>query len=693
MAIRYTTEQNKHSHLFYEEALQKGPSSTTIDKKHLHEIMVVDGQVVIMEAEGHTHEPAQEYVFELPADPETDETKTPSEEESRKVTELMEMYQQAKADEKDCRDKGDESYKFRYGQPWTDEDKDALKKQSRACLAVDEIAAMVELLIGYQQQNRTDIFVKPTEEGDQAVAEILNILIKNILDRNNYVYEESRAFEDEVVVGRGFFMVYSDYERDPLGEIRIEHMPWDKPYMGPHDKLDASDMEYMVLTDEYSKAKLVRLFPEKKDSINTFFAKWTDESQSSIQARPGETYKTSSDDKILRYGSEAVANLATKEVKVFERWMKEFYTSYIAMDKETANVVEIDSADKDRIKSLGFEIITRSAYRMRITKTAGTVLLSDEYTDAKDFPVIVAYANKYKEKFQGKVEPLKDAAREIDKRRSQLADYLNAAMGAMFVQEDSMSPQEFQKFTKNATNPRHVCKVSDINLMPRRADATRIPVEFVQEDALSSQKLQVIANMRDLAGFQQSNVSGRALMVQRRASLVGNDFLFDHLDLAKKVMALRIIDMIQKIYTPDRIARIIMSQNQGRVQVQEQEVQFTPESINELLTNADLTKYDVVIDESPHSKTMNELTFQMLSELRQQGVQDIDTLTLIDLSPVPLTTKNTIKRGIMQMRQQMAQAEQAKQQSEVEKSMPDEAKIALLEQRRQGAGMGQPQMM
>jgi hypothetical protein len=608
MALRYTSTTDKHRHLYYEEAAQAAPTSTTIDKKHLHELIMVDGALQIMESEGHTHEPAEEYVISRPSKPEVDEEKSETERDNSTVQDLMDMYMSAKDDEAECREDGNESYDFRYGKPWADEDADALKKNQRACLAVDEVGALIELLVGYQQQNRTDIFVKPVEGGDQQVAEILNILIKNVLDRNNFPYEETRTFEDEVVVGRGFFSVFVDYERDILGEIRIEHIPWDKPYLGPHEKIDGSDMEYMVLTDEYSKARIIRLFPDKKEAINSFFAKWSDETSSSIQARPGETYKTTTDStKVLRYGSEPVANIATKEIKLFERWMKEFYTSYLALDKANANVYEIEPGDRDAVKSLGFEIVERSAYRMRVTKTAGTILLSDEYSDAKDFPVIVCYANKYKNRFQGKVEPLKDAAREIDKRRSQLADYLNAAMGALFVQENSMSPQELNKFQKNATNPRHICKIQDIALIPRRAEPIRIPVEFIQEDAISSQKLQTIANMRDLTAVNQSNVSGRALMVQRRASLVGNDFLFDHLDLAKKIMALRLVDMIQEVYTPDRIARIIMSQNGGQVQVEEQQVQFTPEAIEDLLKNADLTKYDIVIDQSPHSKTMNEL--------------------------------------------------------------------------------------
>ncbi len=46
----------------------------------------------------------------------------------------------------------------------------------------------------------------PVEGGDQIVADMLTILIKIVTEQNNYSFEESLIFKDEIVAGRGTVM-------------------------------------------------------------------------------------------------------------------------------------------------------------------------------------------------------------------------------------------------------------------------------------------------------------------------------------------------------------------------------------------------------------------------------------------------------------------------------------------------------
>ena len=54
-------------------------------------------------------------------------------------------------------------------------------------------------------QNRTDFHTYPIDEhGDNQVADVLNKVVKNIQDKNDYEYTEKEVFFDGMVSDRGF---------------------------------------------------------------------------------------------------------------------------------------------------------------------------------------------------------------------------------------------------------------------------------------------------------------------------------------------------------------------------------------------------------------------------------------------------------------------------------------------------------
>ena len=87
----------------------------------------------------------------------------------------------------------------------------------RAALTINEIEPKIDLLSGYQRQNRTDFKFMPVEEGDQRVADILNVVVKNITDQCQYPHEETLVFEDMAIRGRGCFNIYVSNEKNILG--------------------------------------------------------------------------------------------------------------------------------------------------------------------------------------------------------------------------------------------------------------------------------------------------------------------------------------------------------------------------------------------------------------------------------------------------------------------------------------------
>ena len=87
-----------------------------------------------------------------------------------------------------------------------------------------------------------------------------------------------------------------------------------------------------------------------------------------------------------------------------------------------------------------------------------------------------------------------------------------------------------------------------------------------------------------------------------------------------------------------------------------------------MLTDADLTQYDVFIEDAPDSPSTMVANFYVLADLAGKGVP-IPPEILVEMAQnIPETKKARILEAISQQRQSQQQAEQAKQESEVQKA-------------------------
>ena len=110
-----------------------------------------------------------------------------------------------------------------------------------------------------------------------------------------------------------------------------------------------------------------------------------------------------------------------------------------------------------------------------------------------------------------------------------------------------------------------------------------------------------------------------------------------------------------------------MPQQQGQQQnPQQAEVQITYQEILMLLSAADLTKYDVVITESPSSPSAMLGNFMFLLEIAGKGIP-IPPTALFRFAPIP--NKEKIMAEIQQQQQMDFQREKMKYDTEIQKSM------------------------
>lgn len=688
MELKKTSREKDHIHWVY---LRDDQTAFTSEAKdgHIHiakwvdevaQITDPDTQQVIKEGvaghfelekvEGHTHKILlQADGDSVPGDRENDEIK--------KVKMAWALYKEAKECEKDFRQKAHESLDMYMGKQWDDSDRQKLQAQDRACLTINEIEGKIDVLTGYQRQNRYDITYLPVEGGDSRTADMYTFVAKNILEQNNFDYEESEAFEDGAITGRGLLTVYVDNTRRIEGDIKTESVPWDSVYFGPHRKKDGGDAEYMVKASWHSLQKLRELYPDFKDKFTE--QKLIDFIETNEMGHDfkGDNYDhpdAQSND--LGVPKNEFTDLVKKKYLVVEVQKKRYRSIPIilnAIDDYIFDGQFLLSEDVKMIKSIpGMNVVQRVATEMQILRVARDLLLEEDYSDDDTFDVMPFYAKKKGDFVWGKVEPVKDTQREVNKRHSQMVDIMNkvATYGFYYDGETFPNIAEEKKFEKNAAKPGFVQKVRNLERKPQKEEGVRFPSEMAQLEELSSAKIREIMNVnQEMMGMGPQSQSGVAIAEKRRQGLIGNEFLFDNFSLTRRMVGRRLFRKIQEVYTPDRIIRLI---NDKAKQGSKMKIggndpsQYSAEELVTMLSDVDASKYDVVVAESAFSPTKRTANFIVWSELAKQGIP-VPPDMLVEMSDLP--NKEEMKARMQQQQDQAQQMEQDKMNTEIQKTM------------------------
>jgi hypothetical protein len=655
--------KGSHYHYLYIKTDANGEEIVTVslNRKHRHEYEA--GR--LLEENSHTHEIAE---------PIFSEVELPNEKDDDVVRDVRQLWKLAKEEEREYRKEAKQAEDFYSGDQWDDADKQKLEGEDRAPLTINEIEGKMDLLSGYQRNNRTDIRFLPIEGGDDRVADILNLVVKNILRQNNFKFEETDGFEDEMITGRGNLNVGVTYDNHIEGDIVIEQWPWEEARYGQHKKKDLSDCEYLDKEKWLSWAKIKTMWPDKKDEIQKeidFYDK------PELEREPIIDHYAHGENILPPTRDIDFVDIGKKQYRTIEMWRKVYTRNYVALNAldNFYQKIDVPKNDIEQIKSLGLNVIPRVQTNMRVSIIAGGVLLDDSIDDMFDdiFPLIPMYAKKRGGKIWGKVKALIDPQREGNKRISQFMDIVNrmAGYGWFTDSETFENTSDEHHFKKISAKSGFIQKIRTILKPPLKVEGTKVPVEIVSMVQVMSDKGKEISNInQDLLGQRSDAKSGIAILHRQQQGLLGNNFLFDNMSLAKRNLGRILIKLIQKLYTPERIVRIIGNKSQaGEAKIGPNAVKnLTPKNMQEILIilkEQDLSRYDVAIDESANNPTTRRANFITWTEMAKQGIP-VPPSVLVELSDLP--QKDIVKTAIEAQQAAHAQIELGKQQTEIIKS-------------------------
>lgn len=658
-----------HYHIAYLDK-EEGVGVITDADGHTHNVMMVAGPdgspqwQVEPHIDGHSHA-IEDYVPKYPKS---------EQEDAEVIKECVSLFKTAEEIESASIKAARESEEFYQGEQWDPAVKDSLEAQKRACLVINKTQKEVDTLCGHQRQQRTDLRFLPVGDGDQMVADILNVLSKNDLEQCYFEREESKVFFNQAVPGRGLFNLYVSFEKDLRGDPKVESFPWDGCVFGPHEKEDLEDCEYLVKHRMFSMGKIKSIWKKKAEDIEADYKDYCDSSGTHTQYST-EQYLESTNKTPVRIGDVPMVDIARKEMRVMECWRKVYLESAVLYDARTEEQFPLfgwKSKDKKALQSLpGVYVIDKNIAKMRITRICGGTVLSDEFPadlPADDFFVVPVYANKRGNKFWGKVEIAKDPQREINKRTSQMIDIGNRmASYGWFIDDGTFPEGEKENFKRNSGTPGFVQEVNDLSKIPLQVEGVSYPTEIANQLMMNHQMMTELMNISVPPAEGDSPAS---ILQQQRLRLVGNENLFDNLSFAKKKLGRLLVAIYQKYYTPERIFRVLSNANSRQpISLGGQPFEeISRDVILQVLQTADLSKYDVVVSESTWSPSEQLGTQLLLVELLNKGVP-VGPQSIVALSQIPQGEKDKILQGIDQQQATQANTESKKYEAEVQKSL------------------------
>lgn len=559
---------------------------------------------------------------------------------------------------------------------WRKEDRDAVEREGRPALTFDKVSPIIRLISGYQRQNRQDIKVVGVEGGDDFVAEIMTLLIKNIMTRSYGEYKVSNMFLSGIRTSRGWIEPELDHTDDPVnGIIKLRNDLYYEVFPDPdYTEYDMSDAEFLLKRMKITKAKMINLFPEKEKLISRLrqVASPFDEITVTQENPDTGNYR--------EVGGEPKPSPSERRSlhDLVITWYKKYEKKLYLMDLVSGSVKDVTDqklTGRDRKNMLA--VINRNGPQLAflqqrvgvpwIAISTGGELFSDNisplWPHVKTFPLVpyvaafTPEARTPEKIFQGLVKVLIDPQMEINKRRSQLLNFLGNA--PWVGDEKALSAEGWDALEKNASSPRLVLKKRQGFELRREAPVIN-GQEYLALVREGSDTLKESSGVNtDLLGIEnKQTVSGKALGIRQQAGMMVIQDVFDNLRYSRHILGRLLVGMILNSYTPEKVVRVCGERQPVYDEVGnivDEKGKITYQEAEQVLKNFGMLKYDLAMDESQMSPVMRMAVMDELLNMRKEGIP-IPADLVIDASSLP--NRDEVKKRI---KEEMLQAQQAQQ--------------------------------
>ncbi len=624
------------------------------------------------------------------------------ESKDEKLKRILADFRRAYEYKKDLLEMMQEDFEFALGKQWDDNDVETLRDRGVRALTINKIRPIVKLMVGLEAQNRSDIKAFPEGAEDSITAEIATRLYKNVMKRSKGDYKVSEMFGDGIIGGEGWLEPWMDYTNDLLnGELKWRKVDYYNVFPDPSSReYDLSDAEYVSkVTYDLTADQLVQLYPEKEKEIRVMSAGGKIELQALDQVRDASGVVRQTTGYEQEEASAFGDDPTVPTFDLLEHYYKKYVPRWYVIDLALGSYKLADNEEEAK-KYVEFAGVDGSKTAKAIKKVVPEIWVCsmtgglDEYLYEgpawtypkwKSYPLfpywcerIVTRLSKTAQTLgiQGFTRGLKDLNREINKRRTQELLHLNSTANSGWISEEGAFTDEGM-VKKFGSTPGVIITHKKGTPKPERIYPMQLSTGHAQLADQANQDIKEAGVNADLLALQEGGqASGRAIALRQKQGLVMVQGVFDNLSQTKKNIGLFVLSQLSEIYTTDEVIRVLgnafIKENfsepvmvadpvtgQPGPQLDpsgELVMQVNPETvsttINAILNDTEMGKYDVAVGEAISSDTIKFANYLMLTEMAQSGLP-VPPDVLVDESNLPEASKKKIREAYM--RQQQAQ--------------------------------------
>lgn len=526
-----------------------------------------------------------------------------------------------------------EDFDFVAGRQWDETALQTLHAQGRPASVFNRVAPMVDAVCGYEVSNRQEVRYIPREVGDVGVNELLTDAAAWFRDQCDAEDEESDAFRDAAISGRGWTETRIDYETNPDGDPDIGRVdPFEVFPNWESCKPNFDDRKRVWRVRKMSLDAAQALLPDAEE--NELHAGWAATgSDGSATTNPGDDYDTSD------------ATKPDPECTLIECqwWDREPFMRFY--DPGTGQIVEME-VDKfstllERMLAMPPEAMMAAGiappvnpvrqYR-RVYRRAfiGTKVFPQPNMIDGDFTykAITGKRDKTKNQFYGLVRAMKDPQRWTNKLFSQIMHILNSnAKGGIMAErgafeDDRKAAESWAKADGITWTSAGALNGNRIREKP----ISQLPPGQAQMLQFSMESMPLVTGInQELLGLRETNQPGVLEYQRKQSGLTILATLFDSQRRYRKEQGRLMLKMIQQYLSDGRLVKI----------AGEDGARYVP-----LVRQAATGDYDVIVDDAPtapNSKDKNWAIVQSMLPLLMPMLQADPKLAakVLQTSPLP----------------------------------------------------------
>lgn len=512
---------------------------------------------------------------------------------------------------------------FYDGDQWDFADAAELEERGQAPLVFNEVAPMVDWLIGTERRARVDWKVLPRTEDDVEMADVKTKVLKYVTDLNRSQYNRSRAFEDAVKVGIGW--VDSGVRSDPTKDVIYDkYEDWRNVI---HDSFslepDLSDARYIFRSRWTDEDVAMAMYPERADILQR--ASMHDDQYSATQWTEDEFYYqgevkgSHTSDTTGRFLSSGRGNLGgepRKRVRLIEAQFRMPVSARVVSSGpfKGSFIEEWDKALNAVVMAFGGSITDCVVMRMHVAVMTEERLLAMGPMPMRHntftLTPIWCYRRGRDRMPYGVVRRVRDLQMDLNKRASKALFTLSTNQ----IIAERGAVDDINETRDEANMPDGVILYKDGKKLEihRDSELAAGQVQMMSLDAQAIQKNAGISN--ENLGRQTNASSGEAIKARQMQGSVVTTQPFDNLRFAVQVQGEKLLSLVEQWYTEEKVIRL--TGHRGALEwVKVNQPEQQPDGSVRYLNDITASLADFVVSEQDYSGTLRQVMFDAMNQM------------------------------------------------------------------------------